>query len=651
MDGRLRHMPALDGLRGLAIVGVLLFHADHLTGGYLGVDLFFVLSGFLITSLLLAEWQANGRISLAGFWARRARRLLPALAGVLAGVALYAAVWAEASELGRIRSDALATLGYIANWRAIFTGNGYWDVFAAPSPLEHTWSLAIEEQFYLVWPLAVLAVLWARRGSPRAVLTVSLLLGVASTAWMMTMYTPGGDPERVYLGTDTRGAAILFGAALAAAYARWGPPSRKLARGALEIAGIVGGGVLAWAWFGLDGRGDTLYRGGFLACAVAAAGVIAVAASPHPGPVGRVLSFAPLRGLGAISYGLYLWHWPVYVVLTPERTGIEGWTLTAVRIGVSVAIAVVSYFLLELPIRRGGLATVRLRVLAPAGASLVVAAVIVTTAGGTTVPTAPAAFSDADTSAAPPTAPQSLSRSGFSAPSDFSVDWAALAAASWIVPATPPAPKRVLVVGDSVAASLGVAMEAHAVELGILAWNRSVVDCSLAAGGTTVRVRDGNYHENKHHCGELWVSNVARFQPDIVFLLLGAPGFTEIRLGEGWVRPCAPEYDAWYHDRLTEAVATLGSGGARVVIGTAPVPAAFGPVVELTECLNSVHHQVAAEDASATVVDLGEYVCPRGTCQESIDGAELRPDGLHFEGEGALIVSRWLTRRLLAASL
>ena len=650
MGGSLRHMPALDGLRGFAIAGVLLFHADHLTGGYLGVDLFFVLSGFLITSLLLAEWQTDGTISLAGFWLRRARRLLPALVGVLAGVAVYAAVWAEARELGRIRSDALATLGYVANWRAIFTGNGYWDVFAAPSPLEHTWSLAIEEQFYLVWPLAVLTILWVRRGSPRAVLTVSLVLAAASSAWMMMSYSPGADPERVYLGTDTRGAAILFGAALAAAYSCWGLPQRRLARGAVEVVGVVAAGVLTVAWIGLDGRGDTLYRGGFLACALAAVSVIAVAAAPRAGPLARALSIVPLRALGAISYGLYLWHWPVYVVLTTERTGIGGWGLTAIRIATSVAIAVVSYFLLELPIRRGGLANLRARVLAPAATGLVVAAVVVATAGGTAVPTAPAAFSGADTSTVPPSAPQSPSRGGFSAPSGLSIDWATLAAAALVVPAAPVAPTRVLVVGDSVAASLGVSMEEHAAELGIVAWNRSVVDCNLVAGGTTVRFPDGSYHQNTHHCGETWSTDLARFQPEIVFLLLGAPGFTEIRLGDAWTRPCAPDYDAWYHDRLSEAVATLSSTGARVVIGTAPIPATFGPVADLTECLNSGHRQVAAEAANATVVDLGEYVCPDGACHESIAGVELRPDGLHFEGEGALIVSRWLARRLLAVS-
>src|SRR5260221_6961507 len=150
---RLTHQPALDGLRGLAVAGVLLFHGGHLTGGFLGVDAFFVLSGFLITSLLLAEAGDRGGIALGAFWARRARRLLPALACVLAAVAVYAVLYAKADDLATIRGDALATIGYFANWRAIFTSPDYWAMFRNQSPLDHTWSLALEEQFYLVWPL------------------------------------------------------------------------------------------------------------------------------------------------------------------------------------------------------------------------------------------------------------------------------------------------------------------------------------------------------------------------------------------------------------------------------------------------------------------------------------------------------------------
>src|SRR5262249_46993653 len=149
----IQHLPALDGLRGAAVIGVLFFHDDRLRGGYLGVDLFFVLSGFLITSLLVAEQRAAGRIDLRAFWVRRARRLFPAVLALMPAVALYAALLAAPSELATIRADALATLGYAANWRSIFAGKSYWDLFNAPSPLEHTWSLAIEEQFYVAWPL------------------------------------------------------------------------------------------------------------------------------------------------------------------------------------------------------------------------------------------------------------------------------------------------------------------------------------------------------------------------------------------------------------------------------------------------------------------------------------------------------------------
>ena len=178
---RLRHEPALDGLRGVAVAGVLLFHGGHLAGGFLGVDAFFVLSGFLITTLLLAEARSRGRIALGAFWGRRARRLLPALVCVLAAVALYAAVWAKPDELATIRGDALATIGYFANWRAIATSRDYWALFRNPSPLDHTWSLAIEEQFYLVWPLLVAVLIRGCRVrvAARRVLSISVVLALA----------------------------------------------------------------------------------------------------------------------------------------------------------------------------------------------------------------------------------------------------------------------------------------------------------------------------------------------------------------------------------------------------------------------------------------------------------------------------------------
>ena len=221
------HISALDGARGAAVAGVLLFHGGHLTGGYLGVDFFFTLSGFLITSLLLAEVARHNSVGLGAFWARRARRLLPALVVLMLGVAVYSRVIATPQELPQIRGDALATLAYSANWRSVFAHQSYFALFLSPSPLQHTWSLAIEEQFYLVWPLVFVALFAAfSRATAKAVLVTSLVLAAASVLLTVVLYD-ARNTNRDYYGTDTRAAAILFGVALAAGLALYGPVKRR----------------------------------------------------------------------------------------------------------------------------------------------------------------------------------------------------------------------------------------------------------------------------------------------------------------------------------------------------------------------------------------------------------------------------------------
>jgi peptidoglycan/LPS O-acetylase OafA/YrhL len=202
---RLSHIPALDGVRGIAVVGVLFFHAGHLSGGFLGVDLFFTLSGFLITSLLIAEWREHGTVRLSAFWARRARRLLPALFIVLTLAALYGALLAGDTELGRLRGDAFASLFYVSNWWQIGHRQSYWDIFTAGSPLAHMWSLAIEEQFYLVWPIVFFVVIKraGRRALPWLFATTAVLTAASAVA-MAWLHHPGSDPTRVYEGSDTR---------------------------------------------------------------------------------------------------------------------------------------------------------------------------------------------------------------------------------------------------------------------------------------------------------------------------------------------------------------------------------------------------------------------------------------------------------------
>ena len=214
----MRHQPALDGLRGVAVVAVLLYHGgvSAAGGGFLGVDVFFALSGFLITSLLLAERASTGRIDLKAFWGRRARRLLPALLVVLVFVAVYAAVFARPGELDRIRQDGLSTLLYLANWRMIFGGQSYFESFEAPSPLRHTWSLGIEEQWYLVWPLVVALVLaWWRGAGRRALGVMCAVLAAASAVAMAVLASGADDPSRAYYGTDARAQGLLLGALLA----------------------------------------------------------------------------------------------------------------------------------------------------------------------------------------------------------------------------------------------------------------------------------------------------------------------------------------------------------------------------------------------------------------------------------------------------
>src|SRR5581483_5275652 len=300
----IRYLPALDGLRALAVAGVICYHGSlaWAGGGFLGVDAFFVLSGYLITTLLLREWQSSstgtewsptGRIDLKAFWTRRARRLLPALLLVLGSVALYAVFVAAPSELRSIRGDGIASLFYVSNWRFIFSGQSYFAQSGAPSPLRHFWSLAIEEQFYLLWPLIVYGILRWRRGSVRSLALFAGVAAAGSAVLMYALYTPGLDPSRVYYGTDTRASSLLVGALLAMLMLRRPELTGRPARWAVHLAGLVAAAGLGYIWATATEHSDWLYRGGFVVAAVLVAVVIASVTQPRCGPLGRVLSLRP----------------------------------------------------------------------------------------------------------------------------------------------------------------------------------------------------------------------------------------------------------------------------------------------------------------------------------------------------------------------
>ncbi len=349
-------MPGVAGLRALAVAAVVAYHAGAgwLPGGFLGVDVFFVISGYLITSLLLAEHRASGSIDLVRFWLRRARRLLPAVV-VMITVVLAAMLVLHPDEVGRLRGAVVSSLLYVVNWYGVVADQSYFAEFGRPPVFRHLWSLAVEEQFYLVWPplLAVgLAVLGRRR----------LLLGVAagiaaSTALAWVLFDPRVDPSRIYYGTDSRGAGLLVGVALAFVWpaSRLGRAPRDGTPPALDVAGVAALAGLAalMAWLGeFDAR---LYQGGFLMVAVATAVLLAVVA--HPGSrLGRAFGWAPLVWIGVRSYGIYLWHWPVLVLTRGDRdVPFDGPGLVALQVALTVGIAALSYRWVEVPFRRAGL--------------------------------------------------------------------------------------------------------------------------------------------------------------------------------------------------------------------------------------------------------------------------------------------------------
>jgi peptidoglycan/LPS O-acetylase OafA/YrhL len=507
------YQPALDGIRAFAVAAVLLYHGGQswAVGGYLGVDAFFVLSGFLITTLLVTEWSGRRQIDLRAFWGRRARRLLPALFFVMIGIVVYAAVFAAPGEVDRIRGDSFATVGYVANWRFVLSGQSYFDQFAQPSPLRHMWSLAIEEQFYLLWPLIVGFVLWWRR-SLRALLVTAVGMVVASAALMAVLYQPGHDPSRVYYGTDTRAQSLLIGAVLGIVLFLHGPIRSLVGRTALRVAAVVGAGYTLWLWWRMSERTDVLYQGGFVLAALAVTAVIASVVQPQQGVLGRALSWSPLRWVGRISYGLYLWHWPVYLVLTHARIGIDGTPLLFVRMGTSVALAALSFYAVERPVRRGTFRVPHPAVVLPAAAvALVVAVVLSTTGGGESLASTTVRALEsgpAPTAEHPPPG------------------------GTFIGAGTP---TKVLVLGDSVAGTMGLGFDAIASDSGLLVWDRGQLGCGLLRGGEVEE--GGELLPVESSCDDWhtrWLQFVDEFQPDVVVLLVGAWDVLDRRVDGQW---------------------------------------------------------------------------------------------------------------------
>jgi peptidoglycan/LPS O-acetylase OafA/YrhL len=359
-----RYMPGLDGLRAIAVLAVIVFHLgfDWAPGGLLGVGIFFTLSGYLITDILLSQVSSRGKIGLIQFWLGRARRLLPALFVMLAIVVAWVTIFGPAQP-DQFRKAVVSAVFYVNNWEQIFANVSYFARFAPEGPLNHLWSLSVEEQFYIFWPFLLLGgvKLVHERPLPSGVRPRLALLtiagAVASSILMAVLYHPSLDPSRIYYGTDTRAGGLLFGAALAMVW-----PSRRLsrriapqARNVLDGLGALGLLIIALMIWQVGEFDSFLYRGGFVVLSLATVMVLMPLAHPAC-RLGTWLGVRPLRWVGVRSYGIYLWQTPV-IVLTASGSSAHAESLLGkgLQLAAIFAISALSWRFVEEPIRHGAI--------------------------------------------------------------------------------------------------------------------------------------------------------------------------------------------------------------------------------------------------------------------------------------------------------
>ncbi|HTT31377.1 MAG TPA: acyltransferase family protein [Solirubrobacteraceae bacterium] len=689
----LSHYAGLDGVRGIAVAAVLLYHGGvaWADGGFLGVEVFFVLSGFLITSLLLAEWQRSSRISLGAFWARRARRLLPALFCLVAVIGLYYAAAGSAQAIPGLKGDGISALTYYSNWHQIAAGTSYFAATGPVSPLEHTWSLAIEEQFYLVWPIVLGGVLWlatratagrATRDAARATDTASqtdaatrasrrplLILfavtvtgAIASAVETAILFGGGRNLDRVYYGTDTRAASLLIGAALAIGLAlrRAGrehpavdrPRSRIV--GAVALIALV---VVLAATATVHGSAHWLYPYGLLALDAAVALLIVAAVAFPVSLAARLLALGPLRALGKISYGLYLWHFPLFLWLSAGAVGMSGTPLLLVRLAATLAVSTASYFLIEQPIRQRRRPTWLVRALTPLAAGGAVAALLLASAAdqlpvgipaAATLPQPPPQLRGDDPSCtvtlkdAPDygEAPVPVSKETafvYAALGAHKLTWSGSGQKTF---QTCP-PKRVLVVGDSLAFTLGVPWLEDEERYGIQLADGALLGCAFTTEGELDV--DGTWEGQSEGCStapERWAAQARATRAQAVVVELGYRDQFDWKINGKVVHLGEPAFDAYVRSQIARFVKILGAGGTKIVFlsvpytsppdlpNGSPAPAASPDRHSL---INSMLEEAArSHPKTVSVLDIDQTVSPGDHYDANINGQLCRFDGVHF---------------------
>ena len=664
---RAGYMPALDAVKGLALMGVVTYHfnTEWLPGAYWTIDLFFVLSGFLITSLLLKEYQRNDRISLSGFWGRRFRRLMPAALLVLSAVAIWAYFVNDPIVNRQVRGDGLAALGYVLNIKYVITGSSYFEAFLSPSPFRHMWSLSLEEQWYALWPIAMWLIL-RRGGIAAAKRAVPWLLGlsVVAAVWMAYLVSGATDPSRVYYGSDTRSQALLVGAALGI-WLHGRDLDTGIARRRLDVAGSIGAAICIWMIFTASDHDLGWYRGGFLLFSLAAAPWITAVAQPTPGFLHRIFDHQPFRWFGLLTYGIYLWHWPIDVAFKRleirGKLPISGVPLFLVQSAITVAVAAACYYGFEVPIRDGRWRLPRPRVLTVAAIGACAVMLV-----GFTIPRVDNSIrfsalhqdlpksvahngsggSGATVSGVTQVAPTTTQLDAVSPPSDHPAPDAP-------PPLAPGKDPSILWVGDSSAWVMAGVLKPP----GATYYDGSAPGCGVDPAQIYLGKRLKDREPGCAAWKKRWGAHVGE-HPDIIVVSQGFHSTFDQYVNGRRLVVGTPEWKQRYHDALQSGIDVLKPAHSRNVMLTFPCSQWRGTKtageegdLARVEAVNEQIRIVASENPGwVSVVEWASFLCHDGQIVETIDGVDMRPDGAHLLASSAPIAFRWMMPRLLAVA-
>lgn len=626
-DARRRY-DAIDGYRGLFVVLVMLYHVGvtSLVGGWVGINHFFVFSGFLITRMLVKQFGRDGRIDILDFYRRRVRRIVPAMLVLVIAVLIQAALFADSVDRKQIGGDSVATLGFFLNWRLISRGDAYFALFGHPSPLRHAWTLSVEEQFYVAAPLLLILVCWLVRSRP-ARAACAFALACLSAFWSAHLgYGGVADQARFYYATDIRGQALLVGVAagLLLAVDNRGREPLPLSRTATHVLAWIGFGTSLLALFVLSPTSAWIYnKGGMLLFAIAAALMGFAAIDQRDLLINRMFSWAPLVYLGRISYGLYLYHWPIHLWLT--MPALPRWLAGTIQLLLTLVVATVSFRYLELPIMRYGLRGIWRR--RTVRRTIPVTAILASLVGGLVLWQGSAGSAGATPNL---------------------VDGQSTYRPSATV-------HQIGVLGDSVGSSLMAGWKPNRYK-DLRLSNQTLIGCDLIDAPTW---HDGSVGQQEKQCAAWrreWPGRMKDANANSMVVLAGAQFLTDHKVGGRVVKTGSPAMHGLI-DRTLDTIRDRARSAGISTMTLVNLPcrridpnqldpslrffAAQGSDDAMVDWTNGVISQWVSKHDGAQLADIHGKLCTGGY-HPSLQGVRLYHDTLHFTPNGATMIWTWL---------